>query len=151
MAQKRIVVLKADGTERELTQFPSMAMLHLSVGGSIEHVRVVDRVMNGQPIYTSMYVNEEGLIDGKPRNEKATELYQRAVHLQYPNEANPFKTARDDYMKTMPEGMVVISTTDDAYDNDPYICGDVVYFEGWTEQEVESTFERNYVNNNTQV
>jgi hypothetical protein len=81
-------------------------------------------------------------MDSLSRNQTATAIYQRNVRAVYPASANPFKEARKQWERSLPENMTVIDGTppearDKDYENDPYICGTVILFEGFTCQEAD--------------
>jgi hypothetical protein len=139
---KRIVVLNTDGTERELASVPSLKEMQAILGGWIEHVRVLDHIEGTRGVYTSMFVNETGLIDGLPRNPKATEAYQRNVRMAFPDAENPFRAADEDNRKRFPNCEIIDATPKDAIENgyrdDPWISGPAILFEGWTCEEVEA-------------
>lgn len=146
--KKQILILRADGTQEPLTKPPTLKVLQEVVGGYIEHVTILDPASTpAAPLYSSMYVNEEGLIHGLPRNEQATELYQRNVRAQYPGHANPFQQARKDFEQMLQArtGASVIKTTPpiEGYEDDPYITGDVVWFSGYTRDEADKLMETN--------
>lgn len=137
---KRIVVISPDGSESELDAVPGLAEMQRLVGGDIEHVRVLDRIEpRGARIYTSMFVNETGLIDGLPRNERATAVYQRNVRTAYPGVAHPFRKASEEWLREL-RGAVVVDATPDVpgYADDPWISGTAILFEGWTCEEVDA-------------
>lgn len=140
---KRILIIKADGQVSELNILPTSREMQKIVGGWIEHVKVVDRVEDGKPIYTSMYVNEEGLVNELPRNQKATDIYQRNIRIQFPNSKNPFIEANELFKKeSIAKGFTIVDTTDADYASDPYISGDAIFFEGYTIAEVDALFDR---------
>lgn len=138
---KAILILKASGEITELDHAPTLQEMQEIVGGYIEHVRVLDRIENGRFVYTSMYINEEGLLDGLPRNEHATEAYQRNVRAQFAGEIEPFRAAEEQARNEAKEsGFEVIDATGplDGYDpSDPHIAGDAILFQGYTVQEVD--------------
>lgn len=140
MALNRVIrVLKADGTEYVLPEMPSWEKMKEIVGGWLEHVTVLSHLNDDDSgFYSSMYINEEGLIMDLPRNAAATELYQRNVRVQFPNSPTPFKDAAEAYRATLPPGtQVITSSPGEEYDNDPYICGDVIFFQGYTREEAD--------------
>lgn len=139
---KRILVIEADGSERELTSVPNLKEMQKIVGGLIEHVTVLDRRDDqGNFIYTSMYINEGGLLDGLPRNEKATAIYQRNIRAAYPDDPNPFKTAEEESKRQAEaSGMTIIDARTEGYSDDPHIVGPVIFFEGWTREEAEEAY-----------
>lgn len=83
---KQIQVIKTDGTVEVLDKCPNLEGMQKIVGGYIEHVRVLDRIekRDGQDffVYTSMFVNDEGMIANLPTNAKATEVYLRNAREQ---------------------------------------------------------------------
>lgn len=129
---KRIMVYQADGFAFELTKLPSLQEMQALVGGYIEQVTVLDRVEAGQPIYTLMYVNEDGLNDHMPRNAKATEIYQRNARWQHPDAENPF-IAMDSEMRQRASAMgaTLFNMQPPEYAEDPWIAGPAIVFEGW--------------------
>src|SRR3954454_17749208 len=99
---KQIVVIKANGETYNLEKSPSLKQMQEIVGGHVEHVRVLDRIeKNGRLVHTSMYVNETGMLDGLPRNQTATEIYQRNVRAQFPGAENPFQAASKAFEEQM--------------------------------------------------
>lgn len=138
---KQIIVLKANGESYTLPKPPTLEEMQKIVGGYIEHVRVLDRIENKNLILTSMYINEEGLLEDLPRNVKATELYQRLTRAQFPHAKNPFAIAQE-AMKAQYEkdGFKFIEMPEpvEGYNNDPYIVGDVIFFEGYTCEETDA-------------
>lgn len=139
---KQILVVTATGQVTRLEKAPTLKEMQTIVGGYIEHVTVLDRIENGKFIYTSMYINEEGLIHDLPRNEKATAVYQRNIREQFPDSPNSFQEANEAFRKQTEEsGATFIDTTTKEYANDPYICGDVILFAGYTRDEVTEIFE----------
>src|SRR5579872_5689279 len=103
---KRIVILGTDGSETEIPTVPDLKALQTIVGGYIEHVRVLDHIEpGGAGVYTSMFVNEEGLLDDLPRNEKATAIYQRNVRAAFPEAENPFRAADEHWRLSLPAGV----------------------------------------------
>lgn len=138
---KAILILKASGDITELAHAPTLKEMQEIVGGDVEHVRVLDRIENGRFVYTSMFINECGLIDGLPRNPNATEAYQRNVRAQFSGEIEPFKAAEEQFRNEVKDsGMKVIDATmplPDYDPNDPHIAGDAILFQGYTVQEVD--------------
>lgn len=144
---KEILILRADGSAEPFAAKVTLKSLQAAVGGKIEHVRVLDRIEDGRFVYTSMYVNDEGLLLGLPRNSTATEVYQRNIRAQYPKSQQPFKEANARFNKEHESsGVTVIDGTPasakaSGYDDDPWICGDVVLFKGYTCQEADDLYE----------
>lgn len=141
---KRIVVIQPDGSETELDRMPNLKEMQKIVGGMIEHVSVMDRRdEGGNIVYTSMYINEEGLLEGLERNPKATEIYQRNIRAAYPDSPNPFKDAEDEFRKKAEAGgFAFIDARPDEFDpHDPHIVGPAIYFEGYTLDEVNDAYE----------
>ncbi len=143
---KRIIVMKADGTITELAKAPTLAEMQKIVGGYVEHVAVMDRVDDdtGEIITTSMFVNEEGLLTGLPRNDGATRVYQRLTRHQFPDAANPFRAAKDEMRKRNDRmGWTTIEGTEpiDGYNDDPWIAGDAILFGGYTIKQAEKAIE----------
>jgi len=149
---KRILVLQPDGTERELSAAPTLREMRAIVGGTVDHVRVLDRLEPGPAglagVYTSMFVNDTGLSDGLPRNAKATEIYQRNIRAQFADHAQPFRAAREEMLAryaTMGATFIDATPPDVAaagYHDDPWIAGPAIFFEGWTCEEVDAAFEQ---------
>lgn len=140
---KQIKLLKTDGEVEILAKPPSWKELKTLVGGWVEQVRVLDRIESGRPVLTLMFVNEEGLVLGLPRNQAATVLYQALTRYNFPTVSDPLDEAKRIYkLQCEKAGMQVIDTTSDlpGYASDPYIAGPAVYFEGWTEEEVETLY-----------
>jgi len=135
--KKEILVLKTDGTTAVLGYNPNLKEMQRILGGYIEHVRVLDRIENGTFIYTSMYINETGLIDNLSRNTKATEIYQRNVRMQFPEAENPFLAADQQFLAAMGD-TAVIDVRPPEYKEEPWIAGDVILFSGYTCEEVRA-------------
>jgi hypothetical protein len=142
---KRVVIIKANGDTEAFTSEPTFEQIQKACGGHVEHVRVLDRIENGRFIYTSMYVNDSGLIDGLDRNKMATQIYQRNVRAAFPNSATPFADSEADMKRTAEElGLDIIDARPHYTDynpNDPHIAGDVVLFEGYTCEEADYAIE----------
>jgi hypothetical protein len=138
---KAILILRANGEITELPSGPTLAEMQDIVGGYVEHVRVLDRIENGRFVYTSMFINDEGLLNGLPRNPNATEAYQRNVRAQFAGEIEPFKAAEEQFRNEVKEGgfaLIEALPGPEEYDpNDPHIAGDVILFQGYTCQEVD--------------
>lgn len=138
---KEILILRASGDITELDHAPTLAEMQEIVGGYVEHVRVLDRIEEGRFVYTSMFINECGLIDGLPRNPNATEAYQRNVRAQFAGEVEPFKAADEQFRNEVKEGgfaLIEALPGPEEYDpNDPHIAGDAILFQGYTCQEVD--------------
>ena len=138
----QLIQTPIDGTREELDHFPELAEMQAIVGGWIEHVRVLDYVGTNGPVYTSMFVNEEGLLKNLPRNEAATEIYQRNVRHHFAGHENPFQAAADEVRKQWEgRGMAYIDATPkDAlaagYATDPFVVGPAIYFQGYTVEEI---------------
>lgn len=128
---KKVLLIKADGEIQELPASPSFRRMQELLGGYIEHVRVLDRIENGRFIYTSMYVNDSRLLNGLPRNEKATEIYQRNVRTQFANSENPFKAAEEEFINRLGATNVIRAYPAPEYADDPYIAGDAIVFSGY--------------------
>jgi hypothetical protein len=116
------------------------------VGGLIEHVRVLDRIENGRFVYTSMFVSDTGLIDGLPRNQKASEVYQRNIRAAYPQSENPFREAHENWKASIPDDFTLIDgrpeeAKTDEYTDSPWICGPAILFDGYTCEEADEAFE----------
>jgi hypothetical protein len=132
--KKRIVVLAPDGTETILARTPTFKELQTIVGGYAEHVRILRADLPGF-VYTSMFVNEDGLRLGLPRNAPATALYLANVQRQFPGAANPYAEAtREMGRRAEAMGARFISMVPD--DTEPSIVGPAVWFDGYTEREV---------------
>jgi len=137
--KKGVVLIEANGNLRPLPEMISLGEMQKLVGGYIEQVKVLDRTEpNGERVYSYMYVNDEGLLDGLPRNEKATEIYQRNVRTAYPGEENPFLVANREFIKeAKARGFTELQAmVSPSYDADPYIAGPAIYYEGYTCEEV---------------
>src|SRR5579871_670214 len=140
-AEKQIQVIRANGDIEVLSGPPTLAEMQNIVGGYIEHVRVLGEInREGDFIYTSMYVNETGLLDGLPRNEKATEIYQRNIRAQFPDAENPCRAADAAYRKHVGNAKIIDirPVKSDEYDDDPWIVGDAIYFKGYTCEEADA-------------
>jgi hypothetical protein len=143
---KQILVIPPIGPALLLPTMPTLAAMQRHVGGWIETVMVLDRVEADQLVYTLMVVNEEGLNDDLPRNERATVLYQRNVRVAYGEHADPFAVAEAENRALLPADISVIDMRPDApgYASDPYIAGTVIHFSGWTVGEVHAAMEATY-------
>jgi hypothetical protein len=142
---KKILIINADCTETELDHLPLHDEIRMIIGGMMDAVCVVDRVEDGRPIYTYMFVHDQGLLIGLPRNARATELYQRNTRLRYPGHPSPFRAALEDW-KASQKGNDVIDLTsrqakDAGYEDDPWIAGTVIYWYGYTREEVDEAYE----------
>ena len=120
---KAIHLIKADGTVEVFDKSITLKNLQVAVGGMIEHVKVLDRIESDAHgddfIYTSMYVDDEGLLKGKPHNEKATEIYLR--------------NAREQIKRG------VSAATFGSLEN-LQVVGDVLHFPGYTCDEVNDLY-----------
>lgn len=143
MAQE-IIILHANGARTTFggaagEKLPTLEKMQEIVGGHIELVTVLDRVEADRMFYTYMVVNEDGLNIGLPRNEAATEIYQRNTRLAYPDAENPFLAALDDQRKSAEaRGFAFVDAMPAEYSLDPYISGDAIYFSGWTRDELKA-------------
>jgi hypothetical protein len=131
---KRIVLLAPDGTETILDRPPTFPEMQAMVGGYVEHVRILRADLPGFT-YTSMFVNEEGLRLGLPRNARATDLYLANVRRQFPGAADPYAEATD-AMKRRAAAMGAFFVSTVSEDYEPGILGPAVWFDGYTEREV---------------
>jgi hypothetical protein len=141
---KQILIINADGTQTELDHVPLTGEMLKIIGGMIDAVSVVDRIEDGRPIYTYMFVHDQGLMIGLPRNARATEIYQRNTRLRYPGHPSPFRAAVEDW-KASQKGNDIIDITpleakDAGYEDDPWIAGTVVYWHGYTREEVDEVY-----------
>jgi len=117
--QKQIQLIRSNG-EIEVFEKPlTLRNMQEAVGGYIEHVKVLDKIEAGKFIYTSMFVDEEGVLDRKPRNNKATEIYLRNAKEQIKRGVHN-------------------SIFSDL--NAVFIAGDVIFFSGYTCEEVDELF-----------
>ncbi len=140
---KRIRVLNVDGTERELAAVPDYLEMQKILGGDREMVRVLDRITpGGEFVYTALFVNETGLLEGLPRNEAATVIYQRNIREQFEG-PNPFHQANAAYLSRFGKpdfdhDLTPESAKAAGYKDDPWIAGPAIYFEGYTVDEVDA-------------
>lgn len=137
--RKQVIVLYADGRAEILPTPPTWTQMQGLVGGSVEQVRVLDRFAGLRPVYSYLYVHEEGVLLGLPRNETATQLYQRNTRLAFPHSPNPFRAAREHYRRQVEAtGATVFEQPEPApgYYEDPWIAGTAIYFQGYTCEEV---------------
>ncbi len=90
-----------------------------------------------------MFVNGPGLLDGLPRNENATEVYQRNVRAQYPDAENPFMAAKKAFEEKIKGAVIINATPENAlgYEKDTWIAGDAILFDGYTCDEVDRLAE----------
>lgn len=149
MSNKQIVVIQPDGSERILDKFPTYDEMKSIVGGWIERVRVLEHGSLAEYPwrYTVMIVNEEGLLLNLPRNEKATELYQRNVLAQFPrdNKRASFiaaEVANKAQLERLGAVVIVAPPPPGSDPYDPHIAGSVIYFRGYTEQEVDAEMNK---------
>jgi len=128
---KRVVIIDPDGTERELIGPPHRKEIREILGGGYEVVRVLRAEIEDRNAYTMMLVHETGLINGLSRNQKATDIYLANVRRQFPDAANPSKAAAEAYRKRFPAGTEFHTLNPTGYEDDPYIAGTVIWFDGW--------------------
>ena len=147
--KQEIQIIRADGSIAKMKKTPTLKEMQEIVGGLVEHVRVLDHIDDtGRLVYTSMFVNEEGLLKHLPRNEKATEIYQRNTKAQFPYSDNPFKDARQAYRKHVEaRGFTYIDGTpkdvkDEGYQDSPWIAGDAIFFSGYTVEEADEAITK---------
>jgi hypothetical protein len=143
---KRILIIKADGTETELNHVPLLDEMMKIIGGMVDNIRVVDRIEQRRPVFTYMAVHDQGLVIGLPRNAKATEIYQRNIRLQHPGHPSPFRAITEAWKESMSKhGEVHDLTPQEAknagYEDDPWIAGTVIYWQGYTCEEVNEAYE----------
>lgn len=137
---KTITVLRTDGSKEILNQVPTYNELVKTLGGRHEIVTVLDHVSAGHPVFAYLLVNETGLIDNLPRNDLATEYYQRLVKWQWFGHENPLLAAQGHFFSLMAQkDFKVMDATpqeakDKGYDKDPHICGDAVLYCGFGEK-----------------
>lgn len=148
---KQVVILYEKGERVVTEELPTWDEMKAAIGCQlVEHVRVLDHIDTRREggrtdkrfVYTSMFIDEEGMINGKLRNEAATEIYQRNIRAQFPGDPNPFRTA-DARLKADAEKMgfgVVNAYPPEHNPGDPAIHGTAVFFEGYTEAEVTAHF-----------
>ncbi len=139
---KRVILFRTDGSEIALPMVPTLDDMQRMIGGYVERVRCLDRFENGRPVFSSMFVHETGLIDGMPRNQKATVIYQRNIKAAFPNDPEPFLTAHAAFLSDAEKlGVTVIAGegpgSSEEYIRDPYICGPAIWFEGYTCEEAD--------------
>jgi hypothetical protein len=142
---KKILALAPEGAVTVLPSAPTWTQMQALVGGLVEPVRVLDRIEDGRPVYTFLYVNEDGINLGLPRNDAATQVYQRNVRAAYGHHPNPFLAARDHARQLAAlRGATVTDLAPDqeAYAADPWIAGVAVYFEGWSCDEVTAYWNK---------
>lgn len=146
---KRQVIIFPDGQEEvrgvPADRLPSLREMSAIVCGPIELVRVLRPDLLPRLVFTYMVVHEEGLLQGLPRNQKATDLYLENMRRQFPG-LSP-KEAKDRssaaYVASMSAKMGKPVTVHHApepvpgYDDDPYIAGTVLYFDRWTCEELQ--------------
>ncbi len=65
-------IIRADGTEEIISQRPTLSAVHKAIGCDCCDTVILTRGSD-EPIV--MMVDDTGMIDGKPVNPKATELY----------------------------------------------------------------------------
>ncbi len=74
--------IRVDGSEETVQQRPTIAALHRAIGCDCMDSVCLSKTSDGQA-ETVMMVDDTGMIDGKPVNPKATELYH-AVRIGTP-------------------------------------------------------------------
>jgi len=121
-----IRIIEASGREVELnlSQISSDA-LRTIVGGWLEFVSVLDEATN-RPF--SMIVNETGVVDKLPRNQKATDIYLAYSRRRFPGHSNPAKAMAEEHKRSAKErfGADLVYIEFEGHSSDPYIAGDVV-------------------------
>jgi hypothetical protein len=142
MNEKRAVIIRSDGREQVLLNGPESyvyfrdyeAMRNI-VGGPPEFTKVLRQDLSGY-VFTFMVVHESGVVDGLPRNQRATDLYLANARRQFPDADNPSRALREAWIAQFPKG-AVIDTSPPGYSDDPYIAGDVIWFDGWECEELD--------------
>jgi hypothetical protein len=139
---KPVQILYPDGRSDTRETPPTFDEMQQLVGGTVEAVRVLEHVTDTHYRYTYVYVNEEALDYGLPRNAAATTLYQQNVRMQYPNAENPFLAAKEvSQQRAQAMGAAFIELfPNPAYDADPYLAGVAIYFQGWSCDEVNAYY-----------
>jgi hypothetical protein len=139
---KPVQILYPDGHQETRATPPTFGEMQELVGGYVEGVRVLERVTDQHYRYTYLYVNEGGIDYGLPRNQAATELYQRNARMQYPDAMNPFLASKEaSRQRAQARGIAFVELTNNpAYDADPYLAGVAIYFRGWTCDEVNAYY-----------
>lgn len=124
MTTKSIKIIRHDGSIEVLEKCPCLKGMQAIVGGLIEHVKVLDRIettAKGEEfIYTSMFVDDEGLLKAKPHNEVATEIYLRNAREQIKRGADLGRFGTLENLQ---------------------IVGDALFFEGYTIDEINAAYE----------
>lgn len=136
---KRVVIMMVDGTTVTLKKIPSFDKMREFVGGFTELVKVLplDSPSVAPQCLTYMVVDEEGRIKGKARNELATEIYLNLTRKQFPGVDNPFKKAKEEFLKDFPKGIILVGNFW-GEEEEPFIAGDAIYFEGYTTRELDN-------------
>lgn len=139
--EKSIIILRVNGLSAPLNKIPTFNEMREIVGGWIEMVKVLplDALSVSSRHMTYMICHEEGRLLNLPRNKKATEIYHNLTRKQFPQADDPFKSAKEAFLASMPEGTHVITS---SYEDEPFIAGDVIYFQGYTCTELDSLWNR---------
>jgi hypothetical protein len=139
--EKSVVYLFADGSEVHFKKVPSFEKMRGWLGGYVELVRVLpmDAPEPLEKYLTYLAVDEEGRIKDLLKNDQATEIYHNLTKKQFPGVENPIRKARETFVASMPKGIFVVSS---FYEEDPYIAGDAIYFQGYTCKELENIWNK---------
>lgn len=69
------MVIRVDGTESLIEEQPTIRKVYVAIGCDVIDTVILVRNGNGETADIVMMVDDCGMIDGKPVNPKATELY----------------------------------------------------------------------------
>lgn len=73
-------VIRVDGTDTVIHSKPTLRAVHEAIGTACVDTVILDRVCQ-----VVMIVDDTGMVDGKPVNEKATALAREAFGSRYPH------------------------------------------------------------------
>ncbi len=77
MSQGQYRIIRASGAEATAWKKPTIKMIRRIIGCDYIDTVVLEKDRHGQPT-TIMVVDDTGMIDGKPVNDKATALVRKA-------------------------------------------------------------------------
>lgn len=138
---KQITIINPDDSEREICAqelgengLPPVKTMKAIVGGYIELVLVLRADLTDRNEYTMMVVNEEGLLNDLPHNERATEIYLANVRRAFPHDPEPWRAAEEGARRRAETiGATYIDLTPPQHQGKkPSIRGTVIWFDGYT-------------------
>ena len=143
-AFKQFLIIYPDGTTEPQVPasrglLPSLDEMQAVVEGTVEFVNTLRSDLPGFT-YTYMVVNDMGLKTGLPRNQKATDLYLANIKRQFPDSPSPSKEATSRFEQGLKDAgivpMAIMDLNPPGYEDDPYVCGTVLLFDGYTKDEL---------------